>query len=135
MTTLPPLIFKTPPFLTFIAPAFCAVELILPPLILSVPLTSNIGLLSYDEVVYAGGYYNQRNSSYYLYNSSLTWWTMSPAGFSGSYSHVWYITPSGGLYYYKDVKDSLYLRSVINLKTNSKISSGDGTKENPFVVE
>ena len=98
-------------------------------------VNASIGLLSYDEVVYAGGYYNQRNSNYYLYNSSLTWWTMSPAGFSGSYSHVWYITPSGGFYYYKDVKDSLYLRSVINLKTNSKISSGDGTKENPFVVE
>ena len=50
-------------------------------------VNASVGLLSYDEVVYAGGYRGQSNSNYYLYNNAY-FWTMSPAGFSGSSSNV-----------------------------------------------
>ena len=53
-------------------------------------VNASVGLLSYDEVVYAGGYYGQSNSNYYLYNNKH-FWTMSPAGFSDSFSLL--ITP------------------------------------------
>ena len=95
-------------------------------------VNASVGLLSYDEVVYAGGYYGKSNNSYYLYNNTY-FWTMSPAGFSGSSSNVWYVYTPGGIY-----DDYVYatfrLRPVLNLTTNTQISSGDGTKENPFVV-
>jgi len=29
-------------------------------------VSANVGLLSYDEVLYAGGYYGKSNNSYYL---------------------------------------------------------------------
>ena len=98
-------------------------------------INSSIGLLSYDEVVYAGGYYNQNNSDYYLNNSSIYWYTISPAGFFSS-SRVWVITHVGTIYnYYAGVNDSHCLRPVINLKSDTQISSGDGTKDSPFVIE
>ena len=50
-------------------------------------VSASVGLLSYDEVVHAGGYYSQTNSNYYLYNNKY-FWTMSPAGLSGSDSAV-----------------------------------------------
>jgi len=39
------------------------------------------------------------------------------------------LTPGSIYYTYSS------LRPVINLKSNTQISSGNGTKENPFVVE
>ena len=96
-------------------------------------VNARVGLLTYDEVVYAGGYYYQKNSNYYLYNN-MNFWTMSPAGFSGSYSDVWYVSTAGGIYtHYVNTADRL--RAVLNLTANTQISDGDGTKNNPFVVE
>ena len=97
-------------------------------------VSESVGLLSYDEVVYAGGYYCQSNSNYYLYNNS-PFWTMSPAGFSGSYSTVWYVPAVVDDGRYNSVYNTYVLRPVINLTVNTQISDGDGTKENPFVVE
>ena len=97
-------------------------------------VNASVGLLSYDEVVYAGGYYEQSNNNYYLYNPSIYWWTMSPVGFSNSYSYAWYIR-SAGATSNGNVTGIASLRPVLILSTDTKISSGDGTKENPFVVE
>ena len=94
-------------------------------------VNASVGLLSYDEVVYAGGYYGQNNNNYYLYNNTY-FWTMSPAGFAGSL--VWRVNASGGIM--SSYVDNFYrLRAVLNLTVNVQISDGDGTKENPFVVE
>ena len=96
-------------------------------------VNASVGLLSYDEVVYAGGYRGQNNSNYYLYNN--TWfWTMSPAGFSVLYSFVWNVSTSGSIHR-NDVRDTYAVRPVLNLTANTQISDGNGTKENPFVVE
>ena len=95
-------------------------------------VSASIGLLTYDEIVYAGGYYNQNNNNY-LNNPAIYWWTMSPAGFSGSNSFVWGVYATGNIYY-NDVHNSGAVRPVLNLTTNTKISSGNGTKENPYVI-
>ena len=97
-------------------------------------VSSSVGLLTYDEVVYAGGYYVKDNSNYYLYNSAIYWCTMSPVGFSGSTSGIWYIDNNGHISLY-NATGSIKLRAVLNLKADIQISDGDGTKENPFVVE
>ena len=95
-------------------------------------VNASVGLLSYDEVVYAGGYYNQSNSNYYLNNPAIYWWTMSPAGFSGSDSGVWRVGTSG--YIYRNYVNITYrLRAVLNLNADTLVT-GDGTSSDPFVV-
>ena len=95
-------------------------------------VNANVGLLSYDEVVYAGGYFNQNNSNYYLYNNTY-FWTMSPAGFSGSYSDVWIVDTTGNIYN-NAVINTRRLRPVLNLTADTQITGGDGSKENPFTI-
>ena len=95
-------------------------------------VNASVGLLSYDEVVYAGGYYNQSNSNYYLNNSAIYWWTMSPAGFFGSYSNVWYVYTSGFIdngY----VNRTRRLRAVLSLNADTLVT-GSGTSSDPYVV-
>ena len=97
-------------------------------------VNASVGLLSYDEVVYAGGYNGKNNSNYYLYNPAIYWWTMSPAGFTTGYSNVWYVYTSGSISI-DLVNSANVVRPVLNLTVDTQISDGDGTKENPFVVE
>ena len=98
-------------------------------------VNASVGLLTYDEVVYAGGYYYHNNSNYYLNNSAIYWLTMSPAGFSDSYSNAWGGSASGEIVNL-DVGSALRaVRPVLILNADTQISDGDGTKDNPFVVE
>ena len=97
-------------------------------------ITSNVGLITYDEIVYAGGYFNQNNKNFYLYNNQY-FWTMSPVGINSTSSrtNVWGVYPSGDLH--GDVSDGLRpVRLVINIKSTAEISSGTGTSTDPFVI-
>ena len=98
-------------------------------------VNASIGLLTYDEVIYAGGHYGVRNNNYYLYNSSIPdWWTMSPEGFNNNASYIWLIY--GGSYFYTNVNVSYpgFIRTVLNIKSNTT-ATGTGTSSDPFVVE
>ena len=97
-----------------------------------------IGLLTADEVAYAGAYKdNQTNKSYYLYNSSITsnWWLSSPYGYNGSGAIEWNVYGSVGNIYGTFIVGAADLRPSINLKANVLVSGGDGTKENPYTVK
>ena len=96
-------------------------------------VNASVGLLTYDEVVYAGGYYGQNNYTYYLYNNAY-FWMMSPTGFSGSYSYVWLVTTTGNIYP-NGVTSGPRLRAVLNLTADTQISDGDGTINSPFIVK
>ena len=96
------------------------------------PVNASVGLLSYDEVVHAGGYYNQSNSNYYLYNSAIYWWTMSPAGFNGSYSRVWFVGTPGNIND-RDVTNTHRLRAVLSLNADTLVT-GSGTSSDPYKV-
>lgn len=95
-------------------------------------INASVGLLTYDELVYAGNYYLQTNTNYYLYNGKY-FWTMSPAGFSGVYSIVWDVTSVGALTT-SFVYGSAALRPVLNLKADTLVT-GTGTSTNPYVIE
>ena len=97
------------------------------------PVNASVGLLSYDEVVYAGGYFNKSNTSYYLNNSAIHWWTMSPAGFSGSNSNVWGVYTSGRITNYS-VTNTNSLRAVLNLNADT-LATGSGASSDPYVVQ
>ena len=94
-------------------------------------VNSNVALITYDEVVYAGSYYGKSNEDYYLNNNYYSW-TMSPSGFSGSSSTVWSVNDSG-ITYIGYVNTIVTTRPVINLK-NDVIVSGNGKISNPYVI-
>ena len=104
-------------------------------------VNANIGLITYDEYIYSGGYVypviSDSNSTYYA--SEYESYTMSPSGYysAGEHATNWSIKIYAG---YSTVTNGfarlhMILRPVINLKSNIQISSGDGTKNNPFIVE
>ena len=95
-------------------------------------VSTSVGLLTYDEVVYAGGYYAQNNSNYYLNNPAIYWWTMSPAGFASGYSYVWFVYTTGYIDYVS-VNRTTRLRPVLILNADTLVT-GDGTSSDPFVV-
>ena len=95
-------------------------------------VNASVGLLNYDEVVYAGGYYDQNNSNYYLYNSSINWWMMNTAGFASGYSHEWSVSTTGYIAT-TTVNYAIRLRPVIIL-TADTLATGSGTSSDPFVV-
>ena len=93
---------------------------------------SKVGLISYDEAVYAGGYVGMPGS-YHLLNWSYGLWTMSPAGTNSIGAGVWNIYTAGSLSHMY-VKDSSVLRPVINLNANAT-ATGTGTSSDPYVIQ
>ena len=89
-----------------------------------------VGLITADEVAYAGGVWGITNRIYYLYNNAY-YWTMSPCFFSGR-SDVFNVNSTGALNGYW-VDDSVGVRPVINLKADTKFQ-GSGTSDSPFEV-
>ena len=97
-------------------------------------LTYKIGLLTADEIAFAGSIaYTYNRSTYLQENTGTTWWwSLSPSRFSGGYAYVWGVG-SGNLGYYI-VSNYIGLRPVISLISSTNVT-GDGTSENPYVVE
>ena len=98
-------------------------------------LTYKIGLLTADEIAFAGSIaYTYNRSTYLQENTGTTWWwSLSPSSFDGSDAGVW-VVRSGGL---GNVGVNGYgggLRPVISLISSTNVT-GDGTSENPYVVE
>ena len=101
-------------------------------------LTYPVGLLTADEVAYAGAYkFGQTNKTYYLYNSNILfhWSLLSSRYYYGSSAYVWYVSSSNGFIDSSYVYSILAFRPSINLKTDVLVSSGNGTKENPYTVK
>ena len=94
-------------------------------------LTYPIGLITADEVAYAGGVYATSNTSYYLYTRQ-NYWTMSPYDYNG-WACVFYVS-SNGNFNSNIVYNRFGVRPVINLKSNIQFSEGNGTSDKPFVV-
>ena len=91
-----------------------------------------IGLISADEVAYAGGVNATNNQSYYLYTNS-NYWTMSPYWYGNSYARVFLVWAAGRLTFY-NVSNGHGVRPVVNLKADTQFSEGNGTSKTPFVV-
>ena len=97
-------------------------------------LTYKIGLLTADEIAFAGSIaYTYNRSTYLQENTGTTWWwSLSPVSFGGSGAGVW-VVGSGDLGS-GDVYGHNGLRPVISLISSTNVT-GDGTSENPYVVE
>ena len=94
---------------------------------------TKIGLITADEVMYAGGKGGYTNYGYYLYTGNA-YWAMSPSHFVATYSHayVFHVRSSGSLFA-EYVYNSFGVRPVINLKADVTITGG-GTINNPYTI-
>ena len=98
-------------------------------------INSKVGLLTADEIAFAGSIAYTYNLSTYLQENTGTswWWSLSPGFFGGSLARVW-VVYSGHLR--NDyVGDGDGLRPVISLVSDATISRGTGTSEDPYVVK
>jgi hypothetical protein len=100
-----------------------------------------IGLLTADEIAFAGATYgySNKNEIFYLYrNASYNpWLTLSPFQVyesNTSYANVLIVQTSG---YFSFVRTdySYAIRPAISLVSTAKITSGDGTVANPYVID
>ena len=112
----------------------------------SAKLDYPVGLMSIDELAYAGGesyttltapyawYYTNANgeSSY----GSAPFWALSPGYWNGSYSIVWRVGGSDGPGRLGNglVVRSMAVRPSVSLSSCNLISRGDGSANNPYTV-
>ena len=97
-------------------------------------VTSKVGLVTYDEVIYAGGWYYVSGLSYpYYLNSGNLYWTMSPAGFNDFYAYAW-LVDSDGHTGRNGVNSTYGIRPVLNLSADTFVS-GSGTESDPYIVK
>ena len=90
-----------------------------------------VGLLSTDEIVLAGGWYDT-NSGYYLH-SGQNWWASSPGDFNDSRARVRLVYSDGNANYYGSVYFSYGVRPVFNLKAEV-LAQGSGTATDPYRI-
>lgn len=97
---------------------------------------AKIGLLSADEVVFAGSSAKKQNQSFYLYNKDIdtSWWTITPS--SSDTADVIYFEVSSDGELQNDSVGSYYrgLRPVINLTKKVSVT-GKGTQNDPYLLK
>ena len=98
-------------------------------------LTYPVGLITIDEVAFAGGKNGSMNHKYYL-NTGQNYWTMSPSSFSSYHARasVWFVSSTGNLTSNSPVT-ALGIRPVINLSSEVLYSKGTGTEQDPYIVK
>lgn len=93
-------------------------------------LTYPIGLLTSDELKYAGAYVG--GVSYYL-NNNLEYWLNSPYTYTNLVANITFVSSNGAVAAQRVSKES-GVRPAIVLKSDIKIAEGTGEAENPYVV-
>ena len=99
-------------------------------------INSKVGLITADELAYAGYAFNQINTTTYLQENATDayfWWSLSPGDFGGYSAEVFGIYAGGG-FSLKFVKDTYYeVRPSISLKSTTNVT-GEGTSSSPFII-
>ena len=90
-----------------------------------------VGLITADEVVFAGVGKGSVSTGYYLYNYQY-YWTMSPANWNFGPS-MFFVSSKGTLGSSGDLTNTWGVRPVINLTADTTFT-GDGTATNPYIV-
>ena len=96
-------------------------------------LNYSIALISQKEVILSGGF-SPINTKFYLFTGN-SYWTMTPFYYHTDNARVLGITYDGrSVFDVGSVTATIGVKPVINLKPYS-LKSGDGTINNPYVVE
>ena len=100
-----------------------------------------VGTLTADEWTFAGAT-DSTNYTHYLMNNyaksnRLYWWGLSPGNYDVGYGgdYMFLLIINGTLTTVVISAGDGYSRPAISLKSNTQISSGTGTKENPYIIK
>ena len=99
-------------------------------------INSKVGLITADELAFAGYAYAQNNTTTYLQENATDtyWWSLSPYAFNGSSAGVWSVYGSIGSFGLDFVFNASGVRPSISLKSTTNVT-GYGTSSSPFVVK
>lgn len=95
-------------------------------------LTYPVGLITIDEVAMAGGHFVTDNRNYYLYTGTF-YYTMTPNFFRSTGTAFVFIVNNTEKFPNSSIGSTAYIRPVINLNGNVKLS-GTGTYDNVYEV-
>ena len=101
-------------------------------------INSKVGLITADELAFAGYAWNISNTTTYLQENATdtSWWSLSPYRFSGGRAYVWGVNGGSGYFNSLSVAGVGFasgVRPSISLKSTTNVT-GDGTSENPYKV-
>ena len=99
-------------------------------------ITSKIGLITADELAFAGYGGGLGNTTTYLQENATDdwWWSLSPYGFFfGSHAGVWVVHGSSGYFERSYVLDARGVRPSISLKPSTNVT-GNGTSDTPYKI-
>ena len=98
-------------------------------------INSKVGLITADELAFAGYAYNISNTTTYLQENATDtyWWSLSPSNFNGDSANVWYVNGSNGSFGDYSVILTLGVRPSISLKSTTNVT-GEGTSSTPYII-
>ena len=99
-------------------------------------ITSKVGLITADELAFAGYAYNIGNRTTYLQENATDtyWWSLSPIEFYNGNAFVWIVRGSNGRFSAGTrVGNKLGVRPSISLKSTTNVT-GEGTSDKPYKV-
>ena len=98
-------------------------------------INSKVGLITADELAYAGYAIGTGNTTTYLQENATDtyWWSLSPYGFEVGSAGVWGVNGSAGYFDNYNVRGTYGVRPSISLKSTTNVT-GDGTSEKPYIV-
>ena len=101
-------------------------------------IPSKIGLISADELAFAGYAYYLYNEGIYLQENAgiYGWWSLSPLAFRGDAPIVWVVYSDRGAldgYFVNYFGGDGSVRPYISLRSSTNVT-GDGTSENPYKI-
>ena len=99
-------------------------------------INSKIGLITADELAFAGYAAGLQNSTTYLQENATDtyWWSLSPDGFDGVAAYVWRVDGGNSNFVSSNVNIAVGVRPSISLKPSTNVT-GNGTSENPYIVK
>ena len=100
-------------------------------------INSKVGLITADELAFAGYAYGQNNTTTYLQENATDawWWSLSPFGCSDNDVRFWGVIGGSGNFENYSVDYIKGVRPSISIVSSATISGGSGTSEDPYVVE
>ena len=98
-------------------------------------INSKVGLITVDELAFAGYAYNISNTTTYLQENATDtyWWSLSPNYFYGGYASVWGVYGSFGGFGNYNVRNASGVRPSISLKSTTNVT-GEGTSSTPYII-
>ena len=99
-------------------------------------INSKVGLITADELAYAGYAAALKNTTTYLQENATDtdWLSLSPSVFFSVYAFVWSVNGGSGDFDNYSVNSDGGVRPAISLIISTTISGGTGTSEDPYVV-